>query len=114
MVFQQKNFNYKFHYLLINIIILLYSIESKTIKLSLINNESIIKITFANIGINYFLSTNYAGPKPSMSNQYLSFCDINSFYCNINKDNKQITLEFDENRKFMRKYVQRFSKHFRN
>ncbi len=99
MVFQQKNFNYEFHYLLINIIILLYSIESKTIKLSLINNESIIKITVANIGINYFLSTNYAGPKPSMSIQYLSFCDINSFYCNINKDNKQIILEFDENRK---------------
>ena len=99
MVFRPKNFSYKFHYLLINIIILLYNIESKKIKLSLINNESKIEITFTNRGQNYFLSNNYSGQKPtsvSMTPENSS-CNIESSYCNINKDNLKITLEFDEN-----------------
>ena len=54
MVFQSKDSNYKFHHLLIYIISLLYNSDSKNIKLSLINNESQIIITFANKGNNFF------------------------------------------------------------
>ena len=50
MLFRSKNINYKFHYLLIYIVILLYNSESKNIKLSLINNESYIQITFQIVG----------------------------------------------------------------
>ena len=84
--------------MLINIIILLYNIESKKIKLSLINNESKIEITFTNRGQNYFLSNNYSGQKPSsVSKTQKDSCNYTSSYCNINNDNKKITLEFDEN-----------------
>ena len=61
MVFQSKDSNYKFHHLLIYIIILLYDSNSKNIKLSLINNESQITITFKNKGNNAFLSNHYNG-----------------------------------------------------
>ena len=99
MLFRSKNINYKFHYLLIYIVILLYNSESKNIKLSLINNESYIQITFANIGKNYFLSRDYNGPKPSsiLSNKP-SFCNISAFYCDIDTQykNNTIILKFDD------------------
>ena len=95
MLFRSKNFNYKFHYLLIYFLILLYNSESKNIKLSLINNESQIKITFANIGENYFLYNSY--------NRHLlssilvnppSNCNITTFLCDIQDNKKNITLYF--------------------
>ena len=68
MKFQSRHYNYKckyqFYYLLIYIIILFNNSESKNIKLSLINNESIIKITFANNGKNFFIN-NSSKIKPS-------------------------------------------------
>ena len=97
MVFQSKDSNYKFHHLLIYIISLLYNSDSKNIKLSLINNESQIIITFANKGNNFFLSSNYIGPKPSsISVNSPSSCNIVPSFCNINDDIKNISLNYEE------------------
>ena len=97
MLYRSKNFNYKFHYLLICFLILLYNSESKNIKLSLINSESQIKITFANIGENYFLSRYYNGYQLfSKLVNPPSNCNINTFLCDIKNNKKTITLNFDE------------------
>ena len=99
MLYRSKNFNYKFHYLLIYLLILLYNSESKNIKLSLINNESQIKITFANNGKNYFLSSHYNRRRLSSILVNLpSNCNITTFLCDIKDNKKTITLNFDENK----------------
>ena len=99
MLYRSKNFNYKFHYLLIYLLILLYNSESKNIKLSLINNESQIKITFANNGKNFFLSSHYNRHQPSSILVNLpSTCDKTAFLCFIKDNKKTITLNFDENK----------------
>ena len=89
-----NNFKYQFYYLLISIIILCINIESKNKKLSLINNNSQIKITFANNGVNKFFSEHYIS-KPS-SIGLPSICDLNELICNIKNNIKTITLDFED------------------
>ena len=93
---KKNNYNFKnqFYYLLISIIILFTNIESKNTKLSLINNNSQIKITFANIGENKFFSEHYIS-KPS-SIGLPSICDLNKLICDIKNDKKTITLDFED------------------
>ena len=93
---KKNNYNFKnqFYYLLISIIILCINIESKNKKLSLINNNSQIKITFANNGVNKFFSEHYIS-KPS-SIGLPSICDLNELICNIQNNTKTITLYFED------------------
>ena len=100
MKFQSRNNNYKFkyqfYYLLIYIIILFNNSESKNIKLSLINNESIIKITFANNGKNFFINNSSKIKPSSISSEPGSKCDLSKLTCDIKHDKKTITLNFED------------------
>ena len=102
MKFQSRNNNYKFkyqfYYLLIYIIILFNNSESKNIKLSLINNESIIKITFANNGKNFFINNSSIIKPSSISPEPGSKCDLSKLTCDIKHDKKTIILNFGAQR----------------
>ena len=92
-----NGFIYQFYYLLIIFIIILFkNSETNNIRISLIKNESEIKITFLNRGGNRFLSTYYYDKPSSIESNNPSSCDRNTKTCDIQDETKNITLFFKD------------------
>ena len=94
------NFNNQFHYLLIYIIIIFYNSESKNRKLSLINNESQIKITFADYGeyryLSWYYTRNYNFRPSSIMKNWPTTCSEHKSSCDIKDETKTIILYFNK------------------
>ena len=86
-------FNYNF-FLLICVIILFNYSEAKNIKISFINNGSLIKIKFVEKGQNMYLSSYFHIKLLSVVTDKQNTCNDKSI-CNIKDETRFITLNFD-------------------